>query len=55
MPAGDVGALASVLDRLLSDPAEADRLGARAAGLADRYDVASVAAVVRSVYADVMR
>jgi glycosyltransferase involved in cell wall biosynthesis len=55
VPAGDVGALAKVLDRLLSDPQEADRLGARAVGLAEPYDVVAVAAVVRSIYADVVR
>jgi glycosyltransferase involved in cell wall biosynthesis len=55
VPAGDVAALASVLDRLLSDPRQADRLGVRAAELAARYDVTAVAALVRSIYADVMR
>ena len=55
VPAGNVAALADLLDRLLSDPQECDRLGARAAELAVRYDVARVADVVRSVYADVVR
>lgn len=55
VPAGDVAALASVLDHLLAHPGEADVLGTRAMGLAERYDAVKVAEAVRSVYADVMR
>jgi glycosyltransferase involved in cell wall biosynthesis len=42
VPAGDVPALAAAMARLLDDPAERRRLGARAAEITERYGVARI-------------
>jgi glycosyltransferase involved in cell wall biosynthesis len=44
VPTGDVDALVTALDRLMSDEALRDRLGAEAVSIVDRYSLANVAA-----------
>jgi len=44
VPNENVDALAAALDRLMSDPAERDRLGDAAVEIVDRYSLPRVAA-----------